>query len=814
MSIFNQFGTQNNARTAAADNGNRIIVYSNDFGPAPTLQFALHDGFGAQITDPIVITPGTEIPVQVYDVVATSNGRFTVMWGDGSSAFIQSFDATTGAATGSRIDLPQIGAFEISGGQMLAIGSNSIRVVLSRTDVPDDNTNHSKLRISTTGTITEAESTIFNTTAGTVSDLVQGNGTSNYALVTAGVTTSIVHTFNGSSVSFGSTNSRIVKLQENVHLVVSDRIEASGGRVDLRLLTGFGSDLTTYTLSTPIQTQFLSGAGTGSAGTGGRVVDVLALGDGRAAVFYTGDVQGVTGDGLYRVLVTPQGVFTPVKIAGIGGVGDFDGAAHVAALAALGGSAALLPDGRTDFVYSNPSTMFGFPAGRNLVLSDTDLRSSDGRTITGTSRADAFFGTLSGSDLFTDIAPGDRVNGGGGNNTVRLAAGIAREIDLQDPDRFDVPSGLASINNIEAGGLADLIYGNSGSNHLSGGGGDDTLYGRLGNDTIRGEDGNDVLHAGSGNDLAFGGAGDDLMFGFTGDDRLYGDAGTDTIYGGDGADQVFGGADNDQLYGLAGDDEVFGGSGSDAIFGGSGDDTVYGGSGDDTINTGGGDDLVFGGSGNDLIIMRSGSNVVDGGSGIDTVSYAGFALPILTSGRIIDLLGGTEVNGLFGGDEGVFDSYTSIENVIGTTGSDYIAGTDGANMLSGRSGDDTIMGRGGSDTMTGGSGADMFLFDRVLGGLNVITDFEVGTDSIGFFAGLLGDIHAGNLAERFVKTANGFATGASQAQLILQMEGATPGRLRFDPDGPGGTASTTIATLTFATPDGLASFSAGDILFI
>ena len=48
----------------------------------------------------------------------------------------------------------------------------------------------------------------------------------------------------------------------------------------------------------------------------------------------------------------------------------------------------------------------------------------------------------------------------------------------------------------------------------------------------------------------------------------------------------------------------------------------------------------------------------------------------------------------------------------------------------GSNGDDVLNGQGRDDVLTGNAGADTFIFDRKNAGYDVITDFEVGIDTI------------------------------------------------------------------------------------
>ena len=54
------------------------------------------------------------------------------------------------------------------------------------------------------------------------------------------------------------------------------------------------------------------------------------------------------------------------------------------------------------------------------------------------------------------------------------------------------------------------------------------------------------------------------------------------------------------------------------------------------------------------------------------------------------------------------DSFSGIENVIGTANIDHIIGNGSANRLEGAAGDDTLEGGGGNDTLIGGTGHGTF----------------------------------------------------------------------------------------------------------
>jgi Ca2+-binding RTX toxin-like protein len=142
---------------------------------------------------------------------------------------------------------------------------------------------------------------------------------------------------------------------------------------------------------------------------------------------------------------------------------------------------------------------------------------------------------------------------------------------------------------------------------------------------------------------------------------------------------IEGTADNDTLYGSQYSDSLYGLGGNDTLNGGAGDDTLDGGDGNDTLN---------GGAGADHLI---------GGAGIDTVSYGGAA-----SGVTIDLQAGAGYTGDAAGD-----TFSGIENALGSSFGDILSGDANANTLNGGGGDDWLFGQAGDDTLIGGAGDDI-----------------------------------------------------------------------------------------------------------
>jgi Ca2+-binding RTX toxin-like protein len=114
-------------------------------------------------------------------------------------------------------------------------------------------------------------------------------------------------------------------------------------------------------------------------------------------------------------------------------------------------------------------------------------------------------------------------------------------------------------------------------------------------------------------------------------------------------------------------------------------------------------DTVIGGAANEVFADLGGSDVFDGGLGRDMISYDGFNLPVvrgivanLDSGWIID-----QSNGV--------DRVTSVEDITGSAGGDFIFGTRVGNFIASLGGNDSIVGVGGGDTIDGGDGDDLII---------------------------------------------------------------------------------------------------------
>jgi serralysin len=345
------------------------------------------------------------------------------------------------------------------------------------------------------------------------------------------------------------------------------------------------------------------------------------------------------------------------------------------------------------------------------------------------------------------------------------------------------------------------------------------VMGRIGNVTIARGAIIENANGGSGADSLIGNAANNILFGGAGSDILSGGAGSDNLNGGIGIDRVSYGPNQGAVFAdLAGgyvletglqlgtvlattallstdtirDFEDFEGS----AFG----DRAYGTDFANTINANAGDDIVYAEGGNDTVIGGAGSDILLGGAGVDTLSYAGN-----TGAVFVDLAEFANETSLQAGTVNAgtvlssFDLLAQFENltgseygdrlygdaeinfILGGGGDDIIYGGAGNDILSGGDGFDRIIGEAGADSLSGGAGGDHFFITGALNsGIDTITDFVAGTDSL-----------------RLLNSVFGLVTG-STAQLVVDGTAAVAGTfiynsvtgaLSFDGDGAGGLAA-------------------------
>jgi Ca2+-binding RTX toxin-like protein len=335
--------------------------------------------------------------------------------------------------------------------------------------------------------------------------------------------------------------------------------------------------------------------------------------------------------------------------------------------------------------------------------------------------------------------------------------------------------GSADADIFDGGNAIDDIRGGLGNDRLSAFGGNDKLYGQDGNDTLIGGSGADYLSGGTGVDTAsYAGASAKVKANLA-------DASQNT---GDAAGDTFNSIEN--LTGTGSTDSLIGNSGSNVLNGGSGNDSLYG------------------QDGNDTLIGGKGADKLSGGLGSDTASYAGAAAGLTAS------LANPAINT----GDAAGDTYSSIENLTGSSLADTLNGNNSDNQINGGAGNDTIKGYGGNDLLTGGAGNDRFAFTSALNAstnVDVIVDMnESGNDTIcldnAIFTGLTGAEMTTLSAAQFTSNTTGLATAAGQ-RIIFETD---TGELYYDSNGNAGGGTYVL----FAKVDANISLTNADFLII
>ncbi|MGE0204776.1 MAG: M10 family metallopeptidase C-terminal domain-containing protein [Hyphomicrobiaceae bacterium] len=393
--------------------------------------------------------------------------------------------------------------------------------------------------------------------------------------------------------------------------------------------------------------------------------------------------------------------------------------------------------------YTNRDRTFEGGAGRDQLVggigNDTLRGDGDDDWLEGGKGADTLVGGAN-----TDTAVYRNSDEG---VTVNLLAGTGSGGEAEGDT-------LSGIENIAGSGLGDTLTGDHGANAFDGWTGDDTFAGLGGADTFYGGDGIDTVtyaasNAGVTVSLYFGGATTPYLGqgGHAAGDLVYADveriigSGYDDVISTSANDTVGrefdGGSGRDNLTGGAGEDTLRGGSGNDELYGGAARDELFGGANDDLLVGGEGDDVLHGESGNDRFVGGAGRDQNFGGIGLDTVDYGGHEIPEKVGDAV-----GVHVSlaanlGLHGDAEG--DTYSQIENLIGTAADDILIGDGMDNHLVGTMGNDILAGGAGTDILDGGSDIDTADYSGETGAVNVfLSDVQDHGGDIGFASKVTG----------------------------------------------------------------------------
>ncbi len=259
------------------------------------------------------------------------------------------------------------------------------------------------------------------------------------------------------------------------------------------------------------------------------------------------------------------------------------------------------------------------------------------------------------------------------------------------------------------------IFGDHRSSYLNGSAGDDRLYGGGGNDVLIGDSGNDKLFYAGGVALLQGGGGrDSLIVEVKGSPVLIGEDGNDvlrfhgdflnggvTVNGGEGFDEIR----LDESASLSRADFSHVSSVEKIRFMES----------DNILQL---DHNIFA----DALYLRSGGQRISVALDTSDVSsdqtvYAGMHVDVHLADR-----NGQRIALSADADGAVWGGKYS-DRISGGRGSDVLYGNDGDDILYGNNGNDRISGGRGDDHLYGGRGHDVFIYENILEGGDVISDF-------------------------------------------------------------------------------------------
>jgi Ca2+-binding RTX toxin-like protein len=416
--------------------------------------------------------------------------------------------------------------------------------------------------------------------------------------------------------------------------------------------------------------------------------------------------------------------------------------------------------------------------------------------------------------------------GTGGNDTIALNENTGGRI-----------FGEAGTDTLSGAAYNDWLDGGAGNDKMTGGGGNDTyvvdsIYDQVvefaggGTDTVR----SSVSHTLAANveyllltgTVAINGTGNALA------NNLTGNAGANVLDGGAGADWMSGGLGNDTYvldylgdrvveaagggvdtirtaisYTLAAEIENLSLTGNAAV-NGTGNalaNTLAGNSAANTLDGKAGADLMNGAGGNDTYFVdNSGDRVIEvAGGGVDTI-YSAITFYLSNSYEVENvILSGSSAISAYGNNLGNTLTGNNAANILnGYAGNDRLIGNGGNDSVAGGDGADLLAGGLGNDVLDGGAGADSFRFDTTLHAtwnVDRINGFSAADDTI-----LLDNDVFIALPNTGVLSAAQFRLGttAGDADDRILYDQAS-GKIFYDPDGSGAAVAVLFAQVGSGT---------------
>lgn len=508
---------------------------------------------------------------------------------------------------------------------------------------------------------------------------------------------------------------------------------------------------------------------------GGGDVDFIDAGGGNDEIIDADGVAGQPGQADYINAGAGDDIVR-VKVTG----GDtYDGGDGIDLLDVSARNLGGVWNFSTGIAGNGGQTFRNFENFLGTAFGDTVTGSAGANIINAGAGADSVDGG-GGNDIITDddndAGQPDTINGGADDDTIVIVgtgqngiydggAGLNDTLDVSGVTGV----GFSPTESTDENYVSDVILGGAffrngasytGFENFIGSNARDYGYGSSGDNVFDGRGGIDVFNAGQGDDTLIDG--DDTY------DSLDGAAGNDTfiISHASDSDSYDGGADVDTIDFSLNDyafdfnrqllldgtglvhvyrfEKVIGTGFADWIVGTGIAETLVGGGGADSLFGSGGDDILEGGAGADNL---------DGGTGNNTASYANALSVDDKTGVTVSLIAPETNTG-----EAAGDSFTAIQNLVGSAFDDMLTGNGSANKLFGGAGNDILDGGSGSDELTGGLGDDTFY-------VNLTTDkvFEANETGIDTVYASASFNSTGQFIENIVLTGSGNikATGNS-----------------------------------------------------
>jgi len=333
-------------------------------------------------------------------------------------------------------------------------------------------------------------------------------------------------------------------------------------------------------------------------------------------------------------------------------------------------------------------------------------------TLEGMGGADVLIG---GVDKININNPGDNNNTASYEHWANLyGVGITASLTNSTSNTGDAGGDTYyNIQNLTGTSYGDTLIGDAYKNILSGGGGNDRLEGMGGSDRLDGGIGNDTA--------SYSQSQIDITASLTDVTTLNKSYTTTLVISGDAIGDIY---VNQSIENLLGSDS---------------NDTLVG----DFHNN-----ILTGGVGNDTLEGLGGADALIGGDGIDTVSFDHAAIAVVASLTTSFRNGATVAQEGDAGDISLLtagDTYSGIENMVGSHLNDTLIGDSGDNSIYGGAGDDKLEGMGGAhDTLYGGSGSNTASYAHagaVSGSSGVTALLLTPLDSTGNTGDAAGDVY-------------------------------------------------------------------------